>query len=760
MAMSTRHQRATHVVHAAHQPAGGGMAHAHSNLAGASHGTEWLDLREMTRKLWRGRRMIAVLTILGTVAGAAAISQLEPAYTATNTIMLETREREVFEAKAVLQNLNINDAIVESEVEVLQSRELIKRVALELSSYEDEELTKGFYETEPEGWLAELKELVKTQISSLMADDSIDDLAALAADASADDEASKLQKTVIDSMLDRLKVEGGGDVPVIRVSYTSGDPRKAAAHANAFAQTYISTQVEVKSDATRQASGWLKDRIALLQKEVEEKERQVEDLRSEVGILDGTLNDVSVASQQAAELSSQHIAAMLERQRAEAALEQNVETELLASPVLQGLRLKEEEVSREIAEKSTEFGPNHPIIRNLQESLAGTKAGIQVERQNVIAKLRSEVQSARQREAELSRSFDELSSSLKDVGGKQVEIRALERDVEARRALLENFLARQQETSQQEDIQQPDAWIISHAEVPNSPSFPNTKLFLLLSFCGSAFVGVSISYLLQSLDKTIHTADQLKEELGIQHVQIVPKLADRRAGLDPVSFILNKPNSAFAESLRNIQAAASKAEIPPRVLLFLSSVPSEGKTSLTLSFGRFLALNGYSVVVVDCDLRKPRIHDVFGGERAPGLVDVLDSDVPLDEVIRADRDTELDYIPAGRPTARSTSLLAKEKMRDTIEDLKQSYDIVLIDSAPILAIADTQYLVPFADRAQFVVRWRSTHQKAVGQAFGLLMEAGSWEVPVGVLLNQVDEKTYLEFDDYDYFEAGKGYYVD
>ncbi len=758
MAMSTRHQRATHVVHAANQPASGGMAHAHSNLAVANHGTEWLDLREMTRKLWRGRRMIAVLTVLGTVVGAAAVSQLEEAYTATNTIMLETREREVFDAKAVLQNLTVSDAIVESEVEVLQSRELIKRVALELGAYEDEELTKGFYETEPEGWLAEVKELVKTQISSLMADDSIDDLAALAA--SADDEASELQKTVIDAMYDRLSVEGGGEVPVIRVSYTSEDPRKAAAHANAFAQTYISTQVEVKSDATRQASGWLKDRIALLQREVEEKERQVEDLRSEVGILDGTLNDVSVASQQAAELSSQHIAAMLERQRAEAALEQNVETELLASPVLQGLRLKEEEVSREIAEKSTEFGPNHPTIQNLRESLAGTKAGIEVERQNVIAKLRSEVQSARQREAELSRSFDELSSSLKDVGGKQVEIRALERDVEARRALLENFLAREQETSQQEDIQQPDAWIISHAEVPNSPSFPNTKLFLLLSFCGSAFVGVSISYLLQSLDKTIHTADQLKEELGIQHVQIVPKLADRRAGLDPVSFILNKPNSAFAESLRNIQAAASKAETPPRVLLFLSSVPSEGKTSLTLSFGRFLALNGYSVVVVDCDLRKPRVHDVFGGERAPGLVDVLDSDVPLDEVIRADRDTELDYIPAGRPTARSTSLLAKEKMQNTIEDLKQSYDIVLIDSAPILAIADTQYLVPFADRVQFVVRWRSTHQKAVVQAFGLLMEAGSWEVPVGVLLNQVDERTYLEFDDYDYFEAGKGYYVD
>jgi len=671
MATSTRHQRAAHVVPAVQQPATGGMTHAHSNLAASSHGTEWLDLREMTRKLWRGRRLIIATTILGTIVGAAVISQLKPAYTATNTIMLETREREVFDAKAVLQNLPVGDTIVDSEVEVLQSRELVKRVAIELGAYEDEELTEGFYDTEPEGWLDEFKELVKAQISSLMAaDETIDDL--LDTEGSTDDAASELQKTVVDAMLDRLGVEGGGEVPVIRVSYTSENPRKAAAHANAFAETYISTQVEVKSDATRQASGWLKERIELLHSEVEEKERQIEDLRSEVGILDGTLNDVSVASQQAAELSSQHIAAMLERQRAEAALEQNVDAELLASPILQGLRLKEEEVSREIAEKSTEFGPKHPIILNLRESLAGTKAGIQVERQNVISKLRSEVQSARQRETELSRSFDELSGSLKDVGSKQVEIRALERDVEARRALLENFLAREQETTQQEDIQTPDAWIISQAEIPTTPSFPNNKLFLLLSFCGSAFVGVSISYLLQSLDKTFHTADQLKEVLGVQAVQIVPKLLDRRAGLDPVSFILNKPNSAYAESLRNIQASASKAEAPPRVILFLSSVPSEGKTSLTLSFGRFLALNGYSVVVVDCDLRKPRVHDVFSGERAPGLVDVLDSNVPLDEVIRADRETELDYIPAGRPTARSTSLLAKEKMHDTIEDLKQS----------------------------------------------------------------------------------------
>ena len=224
----------------------------------------------------------------------------------------------------------------------------------------------------------------------------------------------------------------------------------------------------------------------------------------------------------------------------------------------------------------------------------------------------------------IKETLDELSSRVADLNTEEVQLRALEREADATRTLLESFLARAQETVEQEGIQQPDAKIISFAEIPEQPSFPNKKLFMLIAFCASTLTGVSLAYALQALDQSFHNSDQVREVLNLPVLEIVPSVHSLGRNSSPVDFVVERPTSAFSEALRNLKVTLfASGERGPKIVLFTSSLPEEGKTSLTLSFGRFLSLTDRKVVVLDCDLRKPSVNATLGGRRTPGLVNYL-----------------------------------------------------------------------------------------------------------------------------------------
>lgn len=730
--------------------------HLHSNLAwGREAREEGLDLREIWRKLWRGRRLVSLLTVVGTLFGIVAVEQLEPTYTATSTLMLETRQLQVFDAKAVLPGLVLDSDVIQGEVELLYSRELAKRVASQLGLAADPAFNGDLVEADS-SWLADARSWLSIAVNSVR--EALGQGASAEDPLTPDDAANQLDREIVDQLLGALDVRQAAEAPIIRVSYTSGNPRVAATIANSVADLYIEGQRELKSSETRDARVWLQERITALRTEVEDKEREIEELRAETGILSSNEDDASIAAQQMSELSSQRITAILERQRAESQLERNAESEVLASPVIQGLRLKEEELTRELGTNAVEYGPKHPIIMNLQESLRGIQAGIAAERGRILAKLQSEVESARQREAQLNLSLEQLAKDVEATNNRLVEIRGLERDVAAKRSLLENFLVRMQETAQQEDIQQPDARIISFAEVPETPSFPNKKLFVLLAFCGSGFVGVALTYLLQSVDTSFQTVAQIREDLEMPVLQVFPMVRGWFGHVNPVAFVLDKPKSAFGEALRNLHVTLFTVRHPPKVVLFTSSLPNEGKTSLTLAFGRFLATTGRPVVAIDCDLRKPSAHRVLEGNRQPGLADHLLGNVSLEETIQTDQESGLHFVAAGLATDNPTDLLGSPIMHAAIAKLSRMYSIVLLDTAPVLAVADTRVLQPFADKTVLVVRWRSTPRRAASEAVRILEKTEYSFSIAGVVLNCVDVKSYRHYDEGYYHHSVRKYY--
>jgi capsular exopolysaccharide synthesis family protein len=191
--------------------------------------------------------------------------------------------------------------------------------------------------------------------------------------------------------------------------------------------------------------------------------------------------------------------------------------------------------------------------------------------------------------------------------------------------------------------------------------------------------------------------------------------------------------------------------------LFTSSLPGEGKTAVTLSFGRFLAMSGRATVVVDCDLRKPSVHGTLRGRAAPGLVDHLLGDATLDEVVQMDDPTGLHYIAAGPPAANPTDLFTSGPMHATLAELSKRYDVVLLDSAPVLAVADTRCLNRLVDHTVFVIRWSATQRSTAREAIRRLHDEANLNTASAVL-NMVDTKVYRQYDFGYYYDAVKGYY--
>ena len=735
-------------------------AHSHSNL---NYGLAELkvDVRGIMRKLWLGRRLILVTVVAGCMLGYVVMEHLTPLYTASDSMMFKTRQMHVVDSEDVLSTLALEPEVIEGEIEILRSRELAYKVVTLLNLHEDQEFSAALAEDGGAfGW-SDLSSYLPAEFTAYVRDVLSREAEEDDTDLTAEGGTALQRERVIDTFLEKLDVRQVGQSPVIRISFSSKKPRVAAEVANAVAETYIREQLTSRYGATLRARNWLEKRIAQLRYEVAEKGRAIEEFRDRSGLIEG--KGLPLETQQMSELASQLVVARVEREAAESRLEQverapSAAMDVLKSELVQGLRFEEAKLRRELADFAMEYGPNHPQVINAGARLDDIQASIDKEIERIVQGLRNEVGVAGRREAGLQVALDGLSRRVARSNSEAVELRGMEREVEARRRLLESLLARAQETARREGIQQADAQIISAAAIPESPSFPNKKLFMGLAFCASAFVGVSFTYFLQALDQSFLTAGQVTNDLDLPVLELVPSVPRFSGRASPADFVVRHPASSFAEALRSLQVSLNFHRCPPKSVLFTSSLPMEGKTSLTLAFGRFLAMAGHCVMVVDCDLRRSSVHTVFGGRRGPGLTDYLLGRATLDKIIQFAGPPDLHFLASGSPVADPPSLFASQAMHATLSRLIRHYDVVLIDSAPVLAVADTRCLQPLVEQTVFIVRWRSTRRATGREAVRRLRQAGLGAA--GAVLNFIDPSEYGEYDSSYHYKALRSYYAE
>ena len=617
---------------------------------------------ELLRQVWRrkGLIMAAVMTIMFMVA--LVVFQITPLYTAQTVLTIDVRGYKVVEMENVVAGLPADIETINSEVEIIRSRNLAQRVIEKLNLHRVPELNPALRRRSATGLLLDPWRLLPREwlipILGLPLDElEVDNIAE-------SEDVEDLQTRLVDGFIKRLKVSPKGRSRAIVIEYTSSDPKVAAAVANNIATLYIRDQRSHKLAATKRATAWLDKRVVVMRQQVKVSERAIEAYRRRSGLI--TDKGKSIASQQVADLSTQVILAKTARAEAVARLRQ-AETllkspggaassaEVRGSQLIQRLREQEAEIDRHAAELSEEYGFRHPKIIKIKAEKRDLAAKIRSEVAKIVKGLRNEVEIAGTREAALGNNLKRLESRVARANNSEVKLRALEREAKANRDLLETFLARFGETRAQEDMdaQEPDARVISRAAVPAEPSFPRRGIIFILAFAGSSIIGISLALVIDLIGRGFQNSEQLEQATGLPVYTLIPILDRKWMGdvvSSPEDYIVESPGSAFGESMRSLHTSIllSRLDEPPKTALVTSAFPEEGKTTIVICLARLLATTGRSVLILDCDLRMPLVGETVGLPGAlPGLIELLTGNASYEDVIVKDPSSNAFILPAG-----------------------------------------------------------------------------------------------------------------
>jgi polysaccharide biosynthesis transport protein len=539
-----------------------------------------------------------------------------------------------------------------------------------------------------------------------------------------------------------------------------------------MAEEYLVTQVEAKYEAAQHATEWLSGKIRELRGKVLEAEAKVVEYRSKNDLVDtGPDSSSSPAMMQFTQLNTQLALSQAERAEAEARLSQvrsilsaeggpETAAKVVDSPLMQSLRDQETELMRRMSDLSSELGERHPLMVNLRAEVQSVHDKIGDEVQRIMQDLQNNVAVARARENQLRTSLAGLQQDASGVDMAEVELRDLTREAESNRLLFETFLNRFREVVEQQELQEADARILSTAEVPTQPAYPNTGLLTMLAFSASTVLGMLLVFVAERWDHGygFRSTDEVQSAIGARALALVPDLSRREMqGTTAEDYVLEKPNSAFAEALQRIRTGLFLSDDghPPKTVLVTSSVPLEGKSAIAAALARQSARSGLKVILIDADMRRPRLHEVMGLSNQNGLSEVLTGRANPEAAIKRDEKSGLDFLPAGVGVVSPPDLFRTSTMKILLEEMAAYYDLVIIDSPPVTAVSDSFTLSGLVDKVLYVIRWEQTPRNVALAGIRQMVEAGA-DIS-GVVLSRVDVKKHAR---YGYADSGyyQGYY--
>ncbi|MCK6451536.1 MAG: polysaccharide biosynthesis tyrosine autokinase [Alphaproteobacteria bacterium] len=708
------------------------------------------DLLETVRKLWRHRVVIALSTVAGAVLVGALLVSVPSRYVAESRVLVGIAEPRVVSVESIVADISPDAERVQNEALVIQSREIARHAIERLALAKNPEFNPTL---RPRTLWQEFVSPVIVGVKDAFR-------AALGADEPArrrgDDPAGlaeRLNNIMVDILLSRVDVTVIGRSHVLSIKAQAENPEIASGIANTLAELYLGRQRQDKVKATGEAEQFLEARIAELRKQVQASDQAVEQYRRRNDLYKGGAN-TGVTEQQLTELNTQIVLAQTARAEAQSRLREAQQVgrtgklgdsvpDVLRSPLIQGLKQQQVEAERRLSEVSGTLGDRHPKMASARADLANVQRKIKAEIQHVISGLRHEANTAASRHEALRRNFERLKGDMAEVNKKSIQLEALERDAAANRTLLEEMLRRSKETVGQDQMLKASARFISAAAPPEAPTVPPKGLIFCLGTFGAFLVGSLWSILRENADRTFRRSDQLQHATGLPVLAAVPHVRSARSAS---SYILRKPFSAYAESLRKLYIGLdlSNVQHSPKTVLFASAVPAEGKSMLVASLGRMLANNGRRVLLIDCDWRCPSQGRLFGCQARAGLAAFLTGDtVRLEDAIFHDDISGLDVVPSGALTPSNMHLLSSDRMRAVIDTLAKGYDTVLLDTPPVLVGAEVLALVRMVEKVVFTVRWGHTQQDAVLDALKQVLDAGG-DV-AGLVLSRVDARRYRQY---------------
>ncbi len=736
------------------------MSNESNFLAGemSEENASTLSLGDYFHVLWLRRQLLINVTAFIVFVAVLVIYQLAPRYTAATQLLVGINAAKVVDIEQVLTGSMTGDSAVIGEMEVIKSREIARKVIETLKLDQYPEFNKSLV---PPGFLANLNPL------NLLPESWLEATGLKSIEIRTEEEQREaLQTGLINDFLSKLTVTQIKRSQVINIAFQSADPKLASKVANTIADKYIIGQLQAKFDATKKATDWLNDQLGELRNKVATSEQGVESYRKTHNLI-AISKEVGLSQQQLSEINSQLIIARVQRAEAEAKYQQvedisrsgrNFDSvaDVLNSTLISSLRGQESEVQRKYSEMLVEFGARHPKMIQMRAELDDIESKVRAEVKKIAAGLRNTLDVARARESSLMSSLRQLESKTTGNNQDEVELRALERESTANKALFENFLGRFKETASTQGIEQADARVISFAEIPTGATFPKKNMLLLVSLIGAVFAAISLVFVIEQLNPGVRSPEQIHDLFNMSTMGIIPLQQDSKD--DPNDYVITKPQSGLAEAINTLRISLSllNPDAAVKSILITSSVPGEGKSTLATMLARMSAVSGQHtvvVVVVEADVRRPAISKVFGFDKESlGLTDLLSNhDLTLADVLQKDPKTGLMILSRGKAGyVNPLDLFASKRMRSIMEELREKFDLVVVDSAPIMAVPDSRILQSLVDKTIYVLKWDSTPKKVVRNGLHLLMKDGNSNL-AGIVLQQINLKQYGRYGDYSYY---------
>jgi polysaccharide biosynthesis transport protein len=602
---------------------------------------------------------------------------------------------------------------------------------------------------------------------------------------------SEIESYMINVFLKKLQVTPVRNSYLVEVSFESPDKTMAQRVINAIADEYMYLSIDRRNDSFTLVMKWLDKQLKEMAVKVQEAQKKLYSFGQQTDIY--TLDDKdNVVVQKFIDLSGLLTKAQAEKMAKEAQFQQIQENGpnaplIVNHPLMAQLRQQVVAQRAKVSALQKVFRSEHPELMAEKANLAELQGRLQGEVQRLQESVKADYEAAHRTEKLLSDSFAEQKEQMARLQDNLTNFQILKRDAQTNEQLYQALLARVKEANISSTMVPSNITVIDPGRLPDKPFKPKTARDLALAAILGLTLGTGLAFLVEHLDDSIKGIEDLERYCGLPSLGIVPLLGGngkkslriakkyKRSGLfrsflglrrgrsngeasamDVI--VYEQPQSMVSEAIRHVYSSImlSTSGQPPAVILVTSPNPGEGKSTLVSNLAQSYALNDRQVVMIDCDLRKPKLHKIWELEAQPGLSNYLTGSAGLEEILRPTAIPHLSVITAGVKPPNPANLINSETFKELLRGLRERFHHIIIDTPPVLGFADARFLSALVDGTLLVTRHNLTHRSAARLAYQLLNQT-----PVlGAVLNGVSHygHTYGGYYFHDHYKAYSKYY--
>lgn len=713
-----------------------------------------INLRDYWRVLLKRRWIIIVFFLVCLTAVAIYSLTMTPIYRATAQLMIEKANPNILSTQELVAIDTSGTDFYQTQYQILESRSLAREVIkrLNLSQY-------------PEFKRPEKKE---GQASTGIA-------FPLAGSSPVDPESA-----LVGRFLGKLKIQPIRNSRLVKVNFESQDPQLAAKVVNTLAQAYIDWGLSLRLKTQQNAAVFLDEQVKEVKRKLEASEQALQQYREKFGVAaltggssskdsKGAGGGEDISRQKMAQVNSQLIEATNKRIEAEIyyhkareALQHPEQAESIPeavnNQVIVSIKNQEVQLLREKTEKSEKFGPKHPAMVALNQEIESLRRKKFQEIKNLVDAMKSRYEATLAQERSLQGALSRSQVETINRDKVAIQYQVLQQETESNRGLYDMLLKRLKETNVSEENRTVNIHVVDPAEIPKSPAKPRVTLNLLLACLVGLMGGVGVAFFLEYLDNTVKTPDDLKQYFNIPYLGPVPSFPVKEDNPGSELISLSDPKSSASEAYRGLRTGIlfSTPGHSPKSLLITSSGPQEGKTITASNLAVTMAQSGQKILMLDCDMRKPRLHKIFNCDKGRGMSNILVGEGDWRKLKVSTQVPNLEIIPSGPIPPNPAELIGSDRMKTLISEILQEYDRVLIDSPPIVAVTDSVVLSRFVEGVVLVIQVGVTARDVITNSIRQLQDVQAHLL--GAVLNAVnigkDSYYYYQYYYYYYGEGG------